>query len=298
MPQLEHTVSTLLSKSHRLAKTLVFRDGEDLLGHLSALRTYERTWMCHHLGAVRPKVGRFPIVQVVHLALSEYLEQFPDMQWVRVYFRPNNPWANRVFGGFARQFKQLPVSGLRVVNYVFASTQPTLSMPAHTDIHAATPDELEYIEEYFVASGRSLALQSDDYTRSGLLLQNLSQEYAEIGLERRREVYVATHQGRIEAFALLEVSSVGLNFSELTNTFTVHRTGQHVDAIKGLILFAKKRYGELGRPLAIALCDDSELDFFVDAGFVKTKSYACWTWHRSLYPAFGEHVIRMTEGRR
>jgi hypothetical protein len=130
--------------------------------------------------------------------------------------------------------------------------------------------------------------KANDLEPSRRGLEPLSQLFRSAGLERRRESLVAERGGRVRGFALLEISSLGLNFSELTNAFTVHLFEPDEDAHRALALAARRRYAEVGRPHCVALAEDEALRLFEAEGFVRVKDYACWTFHR-------EHLVALEE---
>ena len=63
-----------------------------------------------------------------------------------------------------------------------------------------------------------------------------------------------------------------MNFSELTNAFTVHLVEDDDNESRlALALYARWRYEDLGRTVCIALDDGQDLSAFEAAGFVEAK---------------------------
>ena len=125
-----------------------------------------------------------------------------------------------------------------------------------------------------------------------------ARDYARFGILRKREAIVAERHGRAVGFALLEIASLGLNFSELTNAFTVHLLGDDREAQGVLVRAAKHRYGQLGRTHCVALEEGEQLGAFESAGFKKLKDYACWTFHRTHLEAMEEYFVSLFGSRR
>jgi len=101
----------------------------------------------------------------------------------------------------------------------------------------------------------------------------------------------------MRGFALLEISAAGLNLSELTNAFRVFTFDQaDASAKQALLQSARRRYGEIGRTSCIALAPPDESPDFESLGFESSKRYTCWTWHRSLYQRFCDHILKLHLG--
>jgi hypothetical protein len=138
----------------------------------------------------------------------------------------------------------------------------------------------------------TFAPQQEDLSGSELHLTSITERYRKIGLERRREILVVSHTERLAGFALLEVSSPGLNLSEVTSAFRVFVLDGCAGVVaEALIRAARRRYLNLGRSHVVALVDDSMVPAFEALGFEHFKRYALWTWHRSLYRQFHDYLL-------
>jgi hypothetical protein len=294
LPQIEQTFTRLLDgEPNHLLKTIVCqRDGE-LLGHISTLRLYRRTWLIQHL-ASRRQVEALFAAEVLNLGLIEYLEQIPQLEWCRVFFRPNNRWPARVFGTFARRLNEPLLSDLREYSYYVGATAGT---PHRVDrslrLVPAQRQHLEEVQRFFLATGRVIALQADDLSLERLLLDEVDGLYGESGLQRKREIIVAERGSALLGFALLEISSAGLNLSELTNHFSVHVMEGGGETRRALIDAARNRYRELGRPVCVSLSEGDDPEDYRALGLKKLKQYMCWTGHRSLLRAYSDYILRL-----
>lgn len=299
MPELQATVRALLNANGHLLATAVVRDEHKLDAQISMLRAYEQTWMVHHLAAL-PLTSRDTNASAqVTLALTYYGQLRSDIHWAKMFFRPNNPWPSRVFGGFFKLIKDKPTCDYRVFHYLTASTNgPSPELSDQVQVRSAKEQDLSLIEDWFTSRGRTVELMANDLRQSKFSLPRLSQDYFNAGLDRHRECIVAERNGRIAGFALLEISSIGLNFSELTNAFTVRMIEEDPESRLALILAAKQRYGELGRLQCVALEEDEDLSSFVAAGFTHGKDYGCGTYHRDHFADLEEYIITLFSVRR
>lgn len=292
VPGIARTMTPLLSRPNDLLKTTLVVDDNGIQAHVAALRAYERTCILQHLASRPGGRGDLGRGRIMNLALIQYLEQLPGIEWVKIWFRPQNPWPARMFGTFARKLADPCLSRIRTYGYMVSCTDGARVIAPEVTVRPALEADLVDIEAYFVAHGESVLIAADDLERDRLRLSNVTEAYRELGLERRREILIAERAGKTVGFALLEISSPGLNFSEITDSFRVFPNGNDVDALRALVSRARERYAEIGRSRAIGFASGGELGAFEATGFTRAREYACWTWHRSLYQDFCEHVRR------
>lgn len=294
MPDVEKTFTALLQRPNGLGKSLVFRRGGHVLGHLSGLRAYSKTWLVHHLGATKRQQGDPQVVRMMLLGIAQYWEQTNDMEWLQMTFRPNNKWPQQAFGGYAARTESAH-SQLKTLSYLVASAEtPITDADPHTQVMPATGADLKVVEAHALATLGTIDFEARDLSKHLLAMAAVDDAYRDIGLQRMREVWVVRDAEGLAGYALLEFSSVGLNLSELLSTFRVSMVRAAPTARAALIDRARRRYGERGRRDAIALAPQEDEAAFQALGFVKTKEYTTWTLHRSLIRTYLEHVDRVT----
>lgn len=304
--EVKRTFARLSGTTDALFKSVVYTEGERVFAHLSALRAYRRTWVVQHLaGTTRLKGRQGP--RIVNLGLSEFFGQNTDLEYVKVFFRPDNKWPARVFGGFARKVSDRQLSDLRHLDYLTVPTDCILPPVEGLRVIPADGGDLSVVERAFVGAERGLLLRSDDLTRSALGLQELSEAWRAAGLARERRVLLALQGDRPVAFALCEISSPGLNLSELLSAFRLvllpealagldpEQAAERALALRtALIRAALPLYRKAGRPFAVGLFAKGEADALLLPASHR-KVYVGWTCHRTLYRRFSEHVDRLYE---
>jgi hypothetical protein len=307
-PEVRRTFLALQGPSDRVFKSLVYREqGGGPLGHLSCVRTYRRTWMIQHLaGSTRTRGQQVP--QIVNTGLAEWVGQNTDADYAKVYFRPDNKWPARVFGGFARKLSDRNLSDLRTFEYRALPTDCSVPQPAgasEIEVVAASGSALALVERYFVAAENGLLLRSDDLTRSSLELPELGRAYEDLGLVRRRTVLLALRKDEPVGFALCEVSSPGINLSELLSALRLYvlpspgmdpaeSTALQETVRASLLAAALGQYRAQGRSFAVALLPEG--DTSMDGlPALSRKQYTCWTVHSVMYRRFCEHLERLYE---
>jgi len=286
------TFDKLLGESNPAMKTLVSRQDGELLGHLSAMRAYSKTWEIQHL-ATKATGNAMVLGRHLYMAIVEYLDQRDDSIWIRSLFQPSNRWANRIFGRYERRFTDPGRKEAFIYDYVVVDNRRNQRPKTDLGITIrpmAGPD-LRIVEQLFLTTGRAISLQALDLTPDELSLASVGRVYEALSLERRREAIVAEVEGQIRGFAFLEFSSPGLNLSEVTNSFTpfVLDPRDH-DAIQALGSAAQERYTELGYPFTIGLVEPNTTPALEMAGYRQLRRYLCITAHRDLYRRLHDYL--------
>lgn len=287
------TMACLMSRPNDVFKGTLFVRGSTIHAHISAIRIYERTWMLQHLAARASGKQPISFARLINLALLEYLEQKSDIEWIRVTYRPENRAPSRLFRALAARVSRPELSRVRTMNCMrWSSCSDVGPLTQGISVAPATAEDIASIEAYMLTHRNTFAAQQEDLQHNELHLEGIAERYRRIGLERRREILVVTQDGAFAGFALLEISSPGLNLSELTNAFRVFLLEETDEAVaRALVHAARMRYMALGRSHAIAMVDDALVPVFAALGFEQFKRYALWTWHCSLYRQFHDYLL-------
>ena len=293
LPQIRQTFTSANARANRVFKSVVFTRDQEIVGYVSGLRAYRNTWMSQHLAAAPGGRGG----QLLNFGLAEYFSQNIDLEFGKIFFRPENRWPSRVFGGFARRVNDPQISDLRVHTYFTLPTDPQL-VPAAAGIEVVEPStkELRPVERYFVEKERGLLLKANDLTRGALQLGELDAEFAQLGLRRYRRVLLALQRDVPVGFALAELSSPGLNLSELLSAFSIYvfdRVERPGEVERALLRALLQMYRNAGRPFAVGLIPPDHLPRYQYLPLSSIKQYACWTSHRALYFRFLDHIARI-----
>ncbi len=291
--EIRESTSTLLGRPNDVFKTWLIHDKGRVRAHISAVRLYSSTWEVQHLAAESNLRG-ISRARLLTLALTEYCEQHPEIEWARICYRPTNVWPARMFGTFAQRMVDPELSELRTLSYLTASSQQ-IEKPAGSPGYTVRPFEaadLPAIQAHFISRGRPIQLRSSDLSLEEIALGTVGASFHRIGLTRSREVIVIERDRAVVGFALAEMSSPGLNFSEFTNLATVHLLDDDPVVLKLLCQELRRAYSVAGRRECIVLASDTLVPLLQDLGFEKKKEYACWTWHRTLWRRFYEYALR------
>ncbi|HXU73605.1 MAG TPA: PilZ domain-containing protein [Polyangia bacterium] len=295
MDEMRDSYRSLYAQPTGVFKAVVSRDGEgQLVGHVSGVRAYSRTWMSQHLAAQPSK----HVAHLLNLGAAEYFGQNPDLEYFKIFFDSYNKWPARVFGGFARMLRDSSQSELRSYRHMILSTAEVLPTPLGIDVLEASPDDLAAVEGYFLEREQSLLFRSDDLTRATLQLSGLNRRFNEVGLYRRRRVLLAMRRNVCLGFALAEVSSPGLNLSEALSAFRLHVTAEgestQDNVRRALLAAVVPIYRNAGRAMVRGMFAPDEVEAYRRIGANVTEElWKCWTCHRTLYPRFCDYVERL-----
>jgi hypothetical protein len=307
MPEVRQTFLGLQARSDGVFKSLMYcEEGGNPIGYLSCVRAYRRTWVVQHLAGFTRTRGR-QAPQILNTGLAEYVDH-AGVEYVKIFFRPENKWPARIFGGFARKVSDHQLSDLRTFEHLVLSTGEALEeRPGAFGIEVieAGRGDLGVVEQHFVAAERGLLLRSDDLTRSSLDLSDLRLAFEELGIFRRRTVLLALRKDVPVGFALCEVSSPGINLSEILSALrlvVLPSTG--LDPVEAAALAGEVRraltnaaldlYRRNGREFAVALLPEGDPTVGTFSA-VSRKRYTSWTFHRTLYRRFCEYLDRLYE---
>jgi hypothetical protein len=288
LPMLEETHRKVYG-SGDLGRSLIYTGAKGLQGNIAALRIHSRTWLVQHL-AVRPGVRRNEQISYeLSNLVVELGEVQQDVEFIRYSWRKDNRWPSRRMGWLARAMETPGLSMLRHFCYLrlpLASTPPPApqGLPPVRD---GVRTDFVWIELHLRDRGELVRVLCEDLLTDEVDLSALSERYRSHGLHRRRRVFVVDggENGPL-AVALSEEGTPGLNLIEKTNAFWLivpHRDHpQARAATQALIQRCVEHARERGRPSAIALVDEEEIDVLQQAGFENLGRFSEWIFHRSM----------------
>ncbi len=283
---LEETQQRLAASGEGLAKSLIYCDGERMLGHSSGVRAFSRTWMLQHLMVV-PSFHREERISRDLCGLAvDYAESLEDVNYLRIYWKLQNKWTDRVFGWIARSMHLEGLTDLRSVNYMRLplDRQPR-TRPGLPAVRAATQADFQWIEAHLRGRGEVVRLLADDLLAQEAEMPTLGARYAQFGMRRGRSIFVVDGEQGPLAFALAQHGTLGLSWPEMTTPFTfLVPDPQHpraLEAREALAARCAEFYREQGKVSAVALVQDDEVEGLLAMGFQWYCRMAEWTFHRS-----------------
>jgi len=221
----KETYEKLYVENPHIARHFIYQDKGIIQAHVSIIRFYEDTWLLHHHAALRAKHSTAGLV--VMRQVERYINDFhrlysTHMNFVGCYFRPENKFPVRVFGGCAREInnpKACSVDSFAYFCFPRTGTQPNL--PEAMALTKTQPEDLLELENFYEYESGGLMLQALDLTPDMLDNDNLSKEFKRLGFKRERILFSLKKNDALKAVIVVNVSDIGLNLSNLTNCFHV-----------------------------------------------------------------------------
>ncbi len=270
--QIKETYAKIYTRSPHIARHFIYQDKGNILGHMAMLRFYESAWMIHHHAARKSsqnKAGLIVLDQIGRMINDSHRLYSLHMDYMICYYRPDNKFPNRVFGGAAKSIKD--PKGCSLDGFAYLHFNPAARSEAQlaagwqiTDTRAA--DLRELVDFYEHTSG-GLMLDAIDLTPEKFGCDNLAKDYAQAGLTRVRQLYSLKKDGQLRAIFLVNTSDVGLNLSDITScvkVFITEADDLDADTLQAAIssvaeISAKVNFPVLLYPAAYA--DDRHIEY-------------------------------------
>ncbi|MGA2330163.1 MAG: PilZ domain-containing protein [Syntrophales bacterium] len=219
------TYRKLYQENPEIAMHFTYEENGRIYGHMSMLRAYERAWMIHH-HAARPMHNKLPGFQILkHMILFLYgMYHLPsaNMDYVMCFFRPENKFPDRVFGGFARDLNNPRICSLDLFSYVtFPVEMPQSQLPPDWSLHESTYSELWQLEQFLKHSSGGLLFDVLNLGKKDPADDSLEKVSQRLGFIRKWAVYSLVNSGCLKTVLIVNQSDVGVNLSELLNGITV-----------------------------------------------------------------------------
>ena len=219
------TYERLYTQNPDIARHFVFQDKGIICAHMAMFRFYENTWLIHHHAARKTGPGRAGLVVLDQLSRSindSHSLFSAHMHFVSCYYRPENKFPNRVFGGFARFLgkpKACSVDDLAYFHFKRTLCQWDSSGP--WSLEKARLEDLYELENFYEYASGGLMLNAQDLEPGMIGQDTLCKEYQRLGFKKEKQLLALKKEGNLKAVILVNVSDIGLNMSELTNSVTV-----------------------------------------------------------------------------
>ncbi len=273
----QETYRKLYEDAPEIAKHFTYQSNGRIYGHISILRTYERTWMVHHLAA-RPKGGR-PIGLVVMKLLISYLNDLrrlpsANMDHIMLYFRPTNKFMEKFFGGFAKELANPQQCSLDLFTYITYPRQARPEqLPKAWSLKECSSADFWEFEQFYRNSSHGLFWAIID-PENQPHAKSLEEVCAKIGFTRRWQTFALTYNGDLKAFIVADESDVGINLSDLLNGFKVFvmDPGLPQDVLFAAVSELAKDYATESVPVLIYPADYTQQEDMV----YEKKQYLLW----------------------
>jgi hypothetical protein len=219
----KETYEKLYIQSPAIARHFIYKDKGMIQGHISMLRLYENTWLFHHHAAVSSGFSRagFAVLDQIGRYVNDfYCLYSTHMNFVICYFRPDNRFPNRIFGGFTRSLNEPKGCSLDSFAY-FHFSRGFENCSETVSLIETQPEDLSELQSFYEHESGGLMLHALDLEPNIIDGNGLGAEYQRFGFKRKRLLFSLKQDGTLKAVIMLTHTDVGLNFSNLTNCIHV-----------------------------------------------------------------------------
>jgi hypothetical protein len=219
--EFKNTYRKLYQENPEIAMHLTYEQHGRIYGHMSMIRAYEYAWMIHH-HAARPIENKRPGFQVLKQMVIFLRGMFhlpsAKMAYIMCYFRPENLFPDRVFGGFTRELNNPRICSLDLFSYVtFPVAKPQSQLPSGWSLHESTHSELWELDQFYKYYSGGLLLDALNLAHKKSVDESLENVASRLGFTRKWKTYSLVNKGCLTAVLIVNQSDVGVNLSELLN---------------------------------------------------------------------------------
>lgn len=220
------TYEKLYQDNPEIAKHFTYQRNGRIYGHIAMVRAYKRAWMIHHHAAramESKRAGFIVLKQIMHYLNDMHRLPSAKMDYVMSYFRPENKFPDRVFGGFARSLNNPGGCSLDLFAYLpYTGLSLGTQLPESWTLRKSTRPDLWELNTFYNHHSGGLLLKamglSHDQAEDG---ETIEEVYERLGFFRKQEVYSLCRENELTAVLIVNRSDLGFNLSELLNGIKV-----------------------------------------------------------------------------
>jgi hypothetical protein len=224
--QIKETYEKLYTQNPNIARHFVYQDKGRILAHMAMVRFYENTWMIHHHAARNSEYNRAGLMvlnQIGSFGNDSHRLFSIHMDYLICYYRPDNKFPKRVFGGAVRTLKKIKGCAEDDFAYLHLPAEPADgSAPAQGwELENASESDLEELENFYEHASGGLMINALNLEPGNTENGTIGAEYRKLGFRRVRRLFALKKSGELKAVLMLNQSDIGLNLSDLTNAVSV-----------------------------------------------------------------------------
>ena len=223
--KIKEIYAKLYTQNQRIARHFIYQNKGRILGHLAMIRFYENTWLIHHHAADRSaslKAGMAVLDQIGRFINDSHQFYSVRMNYAFCFFRPENRFPNRVFGGVFENLKDPKGCSLDTFAYFHCRktsvNEQALDRP--WELTKAQSEDFSELQNFYEFSSGGIMLDAMEL-KGNLGIDELSTEYQKLGLKREKQVLSLKKEGKLKAVFIVDISDVGLNLADLTSNIKI-----------------------------------------------------------------------------
>lgn len=218
----KETYEKLYSRNPHIARHFVYQKEGRVFAHIAMVRFYENTWLIHHHAADKAagtRAGLSVLEQIGRSINDSHGLYSTRMNFVACYYRSENRFPRRVFGGIAEQINDRNGCSVDAFAYFHyrKGTVDQWDLSGPWALQKTQAEDLAELEDFYRYSSGGLLLHALDLEPAMLDRDGIGGEYASIDFRKEKHLYSLKRNGSLKALFIVNVSDIGLNLSDLTN---------------------------------------------------------------------------------
>jgi hypothetical protein len=186
------------------------------------IRFWQNTWLIHHHAARKSALntaGLAVLNQISFFTHDTFRLRSLHLDYLACYYRPQNKFPRRVFGGFAQSIENPKACSIDSFAYMHLPrlSEAYATLPEGWQLAPAAKRDLGELNDFYNHISGGLMLKAFDLEPHTWQNDDLEREYENLGFKRKRRLFAVMHHGRLKALMIASVSDLGLNLSDLTH---------------------------------------------------------------------------------
>jgi hypothetical protein len=227
--QIKAIYEKLYNSDSNITRHFIYQENGRIMGHMAMLRYYKKTWLIHHHAARKSalnKAGLVVLDQIGRMGNNSHRLDSLHMDYLICYYRPDNKFPSRVFGGAAKAIHDS--KGCSTDAFAYYHHQCNLNrvkrLPSDWQLDDVSKNDLLELENFYQHISGGLMLDAADLRINRLSMDALSEEYEQMGLNRHRQLFALRQKNQLKAVIMVNLTDLGLNLSGLTNCMKIFVT--------------------------------------------------------------------------
>jgi hypothetical protein len=224
--EIKRTYKKLYINSPDIARHFIYQKDGRVLGHMATIRFWDNAWLIHHHAARKSmhiKAGMIVLDQIGRFGLNTFRFHDMHMDYLVCYFRPQNKFPNRIFGGLAKHINDPGGCSIDLFSYVKRpiAFDANYSLPGDWDLCPASDLDLCDLASYYSILSGGLMLKAFNLDPLNWREEKLCADFESHGFKRKRYLYALKRKCKLKAIFIVNISDIGLNLSSLTHCINV-----------------------------------------------------------------------------
>ena len=294
--QIKATYEKLYNNDSNITRHFIYQDNGRIMGHMAMLRYYKKTWLIHHHAARKSalnKAGLIVLDQIGRMGNNSHRLDSLHMEYLMCYYRPENKFPSRVFGGAANSIHD--PKGCSIDTFAFYRHQRDLtrvaSLPESWQLIRASEVDLLELENFYQHVSGGLMLDATDLRPNRLSIDTLSEEYERLGLKRDRQLFALRQEDQLKAIVIVNLTDLGLNLSDLTNCikiFVLDKNALSADILNATLDILATKFQKTDIPALLypaAYADEQAIAY--------EKRYNLWAFSLQFSDQYFKYINRL-----